>query len=238
MASTSPGLSVSPAFRKAGLLPELLADHLREEIASGALPPGRRLVEQELAGALQVSRVPLREAFRILSSEGLVTLSPHRGAEVSGTSQEELEELFEVRAMIEARAAALAASRASPDQLSQLDRLVARMTAAIRGKDTVSYYRASAAFHDLLVDAAGNRSLARVYAQIKVRFRRYQMVLSAVADSPTRSNQEHASVLKAIAGRDPVAAAAHAENHIEALVRRYRKAQSNQAGAATRALAA
>lgn len=234
MASTPPGLSAPAAFRKAGLLPELLADHLREEIASGALPPGRRLVEQELASSLQVSRVPLREAFRILCSEGLVTLSPHRGAEVSGTSQEELEELFEVRAMLESRAAALAASRASAEQVSQLEQLVARMTAAIRGKDTVAYYRASAAFHDLLVDAAGNRTLARVYAQIKVRFRRYQMVLAAVAESPARSNQEHAGVLKAIAGRDPVAAAALAESHIEALVLRYRKAQSKPA----RALAA
>jgi DNA-binding GntR family transcriptional regulator len=238
MASTPSGLSAPAAFRKAALLPELLADHLREEIASGALPPGRRLVEQELAGALRVSRVPLREAFRILCSEGLVTLSPHRGAEVSGTSQEELEELFEVRAMIEARAAALAASRASPDHIAQLEQQVARMAAAIRGKDTVAYYRASAAFHDDLVDAAGNRSLARVYAQVKVRFRRYQMVLAAVAESPARSNQEHASVLKAITNRDPAAASALAEDHIEALVRRYRKAQSSQARAAARAFAA
>lgn len=238
MASTPSGLSAPTAFRKAGLLPELLADHLREEIAKGALQPGRRLVEQELAGAMQVSRVPLREAFRILCSEGLVTLSPHRGAEVSGTSQEELEELFEVRAMIESRAAGLAASRASPDQLSQMEQLVARMTAAIRGKDAVAYYQASAAFHDILVDAAGNRSLSRMYAQIKVRFRRYQMVLAAVPESPTRSNQEHASVLKAIAERDSISAAALAEHHIEALVQRYRKAQSNQARAAARALTA
>ena len=107
---------VAPTFQRAGLLPERLADHLRDQIASGALAPGRRLVEQDLAGALQVSRVPLREAFRILCAEGLVTLSPHRGAEVSSTSQEELEELFEVRAMLESRAAVLAARRAAPQQ--------------------------------------------------------------------------------------------------------------------------
>lgn len=223
-----------PAFRKAGLLPELLADYLRDRIASGALPPGHRLVEQEVAGALQVSRVPLREAFRILCAEGLVTLSPHRGAEVSATSQEELEELFEVRSMIESRAAALAAERATPAQLQEMRQLVARMGAAIRSGDTVAYYQGAARFHDAVVEAAGNGSLARLHSQIKVKFRRYQMALSSVAEFPARSNQEHARLVKAIAERDPASAAGHAAEHVEALVQRYRRSRSAKSPAAAR----
>jgi DNA-binding GntR family transcriptional regulator len=216
-------------FRKAALLPELLAEHLREQIASGVLQPGRRLVEQELAGALQVSRVPLREAFRILCAEGLVTLSPHRGAEVSGTSQEELEELFEVRAMLESRASALAAERASEAQLKHLQQLLAQMASAIRNRDTVGYYQGAAAFHDAVMEAAGNGSLARLHSQIKIKFRRYQIMLAGVAESPARSNQEHALLVKAMMNRDPAGAAACAQQHVEALVQRYRKAQLGKA---------
>lgn len=219
---------VAPTFQRAGLLPERLADHLRDQIASGALAPGRRLVEQDLAGALQVSRVPLREAFRILCAEGLVTLSPHRGAEVSSTSQEELEELFEVRAMLESRAAVLAARRAAPQQIEQLQQLVDAMAMAIRAKDTVGYYRAGARFHEVLVEAAGNHSLSALHAQVGTRLRRYQIALSALPGSPARSNQEHAQLLEAIVLRDSARAAALAEQHVEALVQRYRKAQSRR----------
>lgn len=222
------------AFRRAGLLPELLADHLREQIASGALLPGHRMVEQELSSALKVSRVPLREAFRILCAEGLITLSPHRGAEVSATSQEELEELFEVRSMIESRAAALASERASESQLREMQQLVAQMALAIRGRDTVAYYQGAARFHDAVVEAAANSSLARLHSQIKVKFRRYQMALSSVTEFPARSNQEHARLVQAIAERNPASAAALAEDHVEALVQRYRKSRSASIPAAPR----
>lgn len=224
-----------PAFRKAGLLPELLADHLRERIANGSLAPGQRLVEQEFATELKVSRVPLREAFRILSAEGLVTLSPHRGAEVSTTSQEELEELFEVRALVEARAAMLAAQRAGPAQVQALSTILAEMSAAIREGNTVAYYRGAARFHDAVMAAGGNRTLARVYAQLKVRFSRYQMVLAGLGDSPTRSNQEHAQILRAIEQGDGERAAAVAENHVTALVTRYRKQAKRQASSRLKA---
>lgn len=219
---------VSTLFQRVGLLPERLADHLRDQIASGALASGRRLVEQELTDALQVSRVPLREAFRILCAEGLVTLSPHRGAEVSSTSQEELEELFEVRAMLESRAAALAARRAAPEHLEQLQQLVGAMGKAIRARDTVGYYHAGARFHEVLVEAAGNRSLTALHAQVGTRLRRYQIALSALPESPARSNQEHAQLLEAIEQRDSGRAAALAEQHVQALVQRYRKAQSRR----------
>lgn len=212
-------------FQKAGLLPELLADHLRERIASGSLKSGQRLVEQEFANELQVSRVPLREAFRILSAEGLVTLAPHHGAEVSTTSQQELEELFEARGMVESRAASLAAQRATPSQVQQVSALHAEMSLAIQDGDTVSYYRGAARFHSAVVEASGNQTLVRVYAHLKVRFSRYQLALASLEESPESSNQEHLQILRAIERGDAAHAAAIADEHVEALVSRYRMSQ-------------
>ena len=80
------------ALRAASLLPERIAESLRAEILANRLEPGARLGEQELATRLGVSRVPLREAFRMLEGEGLVTIEPHRGAVVSGRSDAELRE--------------------------------------------------------------------------------------------------------------------------------------------------
>src|SRR5690606_16491937 len=84
-------------FTKPDLLPERLADWIREEIVIGRFKPGERLMEQALAKECQVSRVPLREALRIVAADGLVTLAPHRGAIVTPLSDTELIELFGLR---------------------------------------------------------------------------------------------------------------------------------------------
>jgi DNA-binding GntR family transcriptional regulator len=78
-----------------------VADALRARILSGGLPEGRQLRQETLAAELGVSRIPLREAFRRLEAEGLLTIAPHRGAVVSVLSLEEIAELFDLRAMIE-----------------------------------------------------------------------------------------------------------------------------------------
>jgi DNA-binding GntR family transcriptional regulator len=171
------GIAEKPRqFDRQDLLPSRLADFLREEIVSGRLVPGERLVEQTLAERCQVSRVPLREAFRILSTEGLITLSPHRGASVTSLSDEELIDLFEARAAIEGHAAALAASGATAAAIKPLHAVVADMRRAIAAGDITSYYALAGTFHGGLIAACKNTVLQRLFDQIRRQLRRYQAV--------------------------------------------------------------
>ncbi len=204
------------------LLPERIAASLREAIVSGELPAGTRLVEQDVAKRFGVSRVPLREAFRMLAGEGLVSINPHRGAMVSEVSEGELIELFAVRALIEGHAAARLAAQPDAQALDRLDLMVADMKSAVRRRRFELYYSLAADFHDALVRARGGQVLWQMYEQIRRMLRRYQAVMAGLPESPRRSIIEHEEILAAIRGGDEAAAEHAAKAHVGALVDRYR----------------
>jgi DNA-binding GntR family transcriptional regulator len=205
-------------FSRPDLLPERLADYLRNEIVSGRLKSCERLVEQDIAAQLAVSRVPLREAFRILAAEGLVTIVPHRGAMVSELSDTDLAQLFSVRAGLEAMAARSAAQFASKEQCAEMLDLIDQMHRALSRRNPAAYYSLAASFHDLLLQASGNQVLIKLYNQIKTQFRRYQAAMARIPQLPARSNREHEVIVAAIRKRDPEAAARAAEQHVNSVV--------------------
>lgn len=203
------------------LLPERIAGALRTAIVDGALAPGARLLEQDLATSLGVSRVPLREAFRVLAGEGLVVIQPHRGAVVSQRSDAELRELFEVRSMFESAAARRLAETRPAVALDKLDAMIAEMKAAVRAKDMEAYSGLAARFHDLMVAASDNALLLRLYEQIRTNLRRYQTMMSNLPGSPAESIREHEKILRAIRAGDGTVAALAAETHVDELVGRF-----------------
>lgn len=213
------------ALRTTTLLPQRIAESLRNEILENRLAPGARLAEQELAARLGVSRVPLREAFRMLEGEGLVTIEPHRGALVRERSDTELRELFEVRAMFEARAVALLARSRPAAALEALDSMVAAMKSAMRKRAHQHYLLLAASFHDTLVAQCGNGLLQQLYAQIRLNLRRYQAVMAELPDSPAQSIREHELILAAIRSGDAASAAHAAERHVAALVARFEQSR-------------
>lgn len=213
-------------FQGSELLPERIAGALRQAIVAGDLAPGARLLEQDLSRQMGVSRVPLREAFRVLAGEGLVSIQPHRGALVAEHSDQELRELFAVRAMFESQAARLLAARHDAAALASLDALesmVAGMKSAVRAKKTGEYVALAARFHDALVGECGNALLARFYAQIRTQLRRYQKAMVALPELPAKSIREHEAILAAIRAGKGEAAARLAELHIDELVQRYER---------------
>lgn len=214
-------------FPRPDLLPERLADWIRGEIVAGRMAPGERLVEQALAKRCSVSRVPLREAMRIVAAQGLLTLEPHRGAVVTRLSESELIELFDLRMALEGFAAAAAARRDPKPDLAALHRLNDEMEDCIRAGDAAAYLGKAAAFHDALLAAAGNRLLIESYDRVKVRFRRYQVALSTMPELPPRSVGEHRDILDAITAGDADRARALAEDHIRDLVDAYRRRASD-----------
>lgn len=204
------------------LLAERIAASLRAAIIDGRLQPGTRLTETDLAQRLGVSRVPLREAFRVLEAEGIVTIQPHRGVVISPLSTTEMLELFEVREMIEAKAAELLATHREPAVLDALQAMEDEMRASVNAGDLDAYYLLAAAFHDTLVAGSGNRILGRLHAQIRLQLRRYQMVMSGVPDSPAQSILEHDELLGHIRDGRADDAGRLAREHIRALVMRFR----------------
>jgi DNA-binding GntR family transcriptional regulator len=211
-----------PAFTRSDLLPERLADYLRKEIIAGRLQPGHRLVEQEFATQYGVSRVPLREAFRILAAEGLVTITAHRGATISTLSDEELTQLFYVRAGLEAMAASAAAKQLSKNRTDPMRQAILEMRRSLAKRDLVGYSTQATAFHDFLMEASGNAVLVKLYNQIKTQFRRYQAAMARVPHLPAQSIREHELIVAAIEKRDSAGAAKAAEQHVESVVAQYR----------------
>jgi DNA-binding GntR family transcriptional regulator len=211
------------------LLPERIASSLREAIVSGELGSGTRLVETDIAQRFGVSRVPLREAFRVLAGEGLVTIHPHRGAMVSEVSEGELVELFAARALIEGHAAARLAAQPDAQALARLHTMVADMKSAVRRRRFELYYGLAADFHDALVRARGGQVLWQMYEQIRRMLRRYQAVMAGLPESPRRSIVEHEEILSAIRAGDEDLAERAAKRHVNALVDRYRAANPSKA---------
>ena len=225
----------NPQIRQ--LLPERIASSLREAIVSGELSSGTRLIESELAHRFGVSRVPLREAFRVLAGEGLVSIHPNRGAMVSEVSEAELIELFGARALIEGYAAAQFAARPDPQALERLDLIVADMKSAVRRRRFELYYSLAADFHDALVRARGGQVLWQMYEQIRRMLRRYQAVMAGLPESPRRSIVEHEQILNAIRAGDVEGAERAAKRHVGELVDRYRAATSKPIGHGAREVA-
>jgi DNA-binding GntR family transcriptional regulator len=142
---------------------EQAAESLRGEILSGAIASGTRLGEAELANRLSVSRTPIREALSRLAAEGLVELSPNRGARVATWTTEQLREIFELRLRLEPYAVRQAVPKLTDAQLDELDELATAMNRAGRpgrGQDLNALFELNRAFHGLFIDAAGSPPLA------------------------------------------------------------------------------
>lgn len=205
-------------LQKPDVLAVPIATLLREAIFDQRLRPGERIVERQLAEQWNVSRAPLREAIKQLSAEGLLVVSPHRGASVREVSKKELTELFLVREMIEVTAVRIAAERATESDLIRLQTLVNAMKTAAERRDPPTFSTLGLAFHDELVGLAKNDTLVEMYDVVKLRFRRYQFLLVALPDVPRSSATEHERILAAIRAKDGNRASACVTNHLAHLI--------------------
>jgi DNA-binding GntR family transcriptional regulator len=191
-------------------LREQVRDELRDQINDGRLTPGERLVEQALADEFNVSRIPVREALRMLQTEGLVTTLPRRGAFVAQLNRSDLEHLYDVRAALEVLAFSRAAEHATPQHIKQLGRIVERTLAAANRHHHAEATRLNAEFHETVIAAAGNPYLSSTYGSLTGRLR----WLVNQSREYERHVAEHAGLIEAIAARDPERAGALALAHI------------------------
>jgi DNA-binding GntR family transcriptional regulator len=195
-------------------------DHLRAEILEGRLQPGKELLEVALAEQLGVSRGPLREAISRLAAEGLVTVSPRRGAVVRSLSKEEFLELYQVREALERMAVKLAVPRLTDEQFDELAALNDEMeTHATRNK-VDAFFEANLAFHARLLEASGNNKLQELYRQLLGQLGRYRLRSLTLRGNLQRSVSEHKAILRAARRGDAERAAQLMAEHIRVPQRR------------------
>lgn len=173
---------------------------------------GERLVEDRIAADLGVSRIPVREALRLLVAEGLVEIAPRRGASVAVMSRELAMEMVEVRATLEGLNARLAARRHSPPIIAELETTLADGNAAARRNDAEALVALNARFHESLAKAASNGVLNELTRSLRDRTARLFVGMSKRRAQETWN--EHAKILAAVIAGDEELAALLAVRHV------------------------
>jgi len=197
-------------------LPGLVQRELERMILAGDLPAGAKLREIEVASMLGVSRGPVREAFRALEESGLVRLEKNRGVFVRQIDIDEADQIFELRAVLDEFAGRRAAQNATPAQASELRLLVERMEKAIARGDVDGYHEANLAFHDRIVELAGNPKLTFVYRRLVNELHLHRRAALAQAGILPVSIREHRTIVDHIAARQAAAAGRALHEHVMA----------------------
>ncbi|WP_230532860.1 FCD domain-containing protein [Microvirga roseola] len=183
-------------------------------ILNGSFAPGERINENKLALRLGTSRGPIREAVRALEGSGLVVSIPNRGSFIRQLSIEEALEIYEVRAALFGLAGQLLAERVTEKQIRHMNGLVKDMEEASLRQDFDGYYPLNLAFHEYIIDSAGNATLAQHYRSLVKKLHLFRARSLVQGGGLAVSNLEHREMLSAIAARDPERAYRAHRSHV------------------------
>ena len=186
---------------------------LRDAIVAGVYSPGQRLVEEDLALELEVSRGPIREALHLLAVEGFVEIEPRRGAKVAIFTRKQADDLFVMRLTLEGLVARLAAEHRTEEQLRTLDEVCEAGLVAATQQRTEDLPALNTAFHEALADAADNTLLAEHLSTMSTMIQ--WAYAKRIRERLTDSWGEHRAIVDAVAVRDAVAAEAAAQLHVK-----------------------
>jgi DNA-binding GntR family transcriptional regulator len=195
-------------------LHDTVVARLRDLIVEGILAPGARIAERQLCESLGVSRTPLREALKVLASEGLVELLPNRGARVARLDERDVEDMFQVMGALEALAGALACAHMTEAELAEIAALHYEMLAQYTRRKLPEYFRLNQAIHAAIVAAARNPILAATYQSLAGRIRRARYFANLSEERWRNAVEEHEAILQALQARDGARLARLLEDHL------------------------
>lgn len=196
-------------------LHDQLVTRLRSLIVEGELAPGARVPERELCERFQVSRTPLREALKVIASEGLLELAPNRGARVTDLTLESVEELFPVMGALEGLAGELAAAKITSEGLAEIRALHYQMVLHYERKELAAYFRLNQQIHERILGWSGNPTLVSLYNGLSGRIRRARYVANMSQARWAAAVAEHEEMLKALETRDGQALGAVLKRHLK-----------------------
>lgn len=202
------------ALLRSSSLATAVQQEIERAILRGELVPGAKLNEADLAERLGVSRGPVREAFRMLETAGLVRQEKNRGAFVRHVALDEAMEIYDLRAMIEESVGRALAGAIAPAQLKSLHALVDSMSRAVKAGDADAYHLLNLEFHDRLVEFSGNRKLTSMYRQLINELSLFRRLNLADAKAMPLSASEHDGIVKAIASGNPERAGRAMREHV------------------------
>jgi DNA-binding GntR family transcriptional regulator len=191
-----------------------VAERLRELILSGELEPKSRVNELELCEKFGISRTPLREAIKILATEGLLELLPNRGARVGSVGQGEIEEMIEVVAGLEATAGELACRMASEAEIDAIEAKTLVMGKAMARGDEEAYFRLNREIHEAIMAAARNATLAGIYANLSSRIQRMRYTAHKTPEQWHRAMDEHERMVVHLRAREGAALGRLMRDHV------------------------
>ena len=201
---------------------------LEDEILSGKLKRGETLTETALSTRLGVSRTPLRSALHRLYEEGLVDISPNRGAVVVGIGREELVDIYKIRMRLEGLASAEAAKKISDEDKKRLRDIIELADFYIAKQDAEHLKELDSEFHGIIYKASGSRILYKTLSDLHRNIHFYRKRSLAVADRLERSAAEHKQILSAIERGDALEADRLTSAHIEAALENLLRVSDNQ----------
>ena len=197
-------------------LRDVVFNTLRDAILTGKLVPGERLMENQLAEKLGVSRTPVREALRMLELENLVELVPRKGAQVLDMSEKDIVNILEVRSALEGLATSVACKKMTKEDLQQLKNMEVDFEKAVAENDVEHFVDIDEDFHDLIFAATENDKLINIFRNLRIQLYRYRMAQAKNNEtSMSTIVAHHRSIIRAIENHDAEEGASIAQGHIK-----------------------
>lgn len=195
-------------------LRDVVFQTLREAILRGTIKPGERLMEIQLSQQLGVSRTPVREAIRMLELEGLVNMTPRKGAAVAAISEKSLRDVLEVRCALEELSVRLACERMSWEQFEQLRTSNVKFAQVAEGEDITEIAKSDEAFHDIIYYSTDNDKLILLLNQLREQMYRYRIEHIKIKERRSMLIREHQEIIDALRERDSQTAVLVMRRHI------------------------
>lgn len=196
-------------------LRDVVFNTLRQQILTGELKPGERLMEIHLANKLGVSRTPIREAIRKLELEGLVIMIPRRGAEVAQITWKNLKDVLEVRRAMDALSIELSCERITREELEELEKACRNFEDATHTEDIRAVAEADVKLHDIIVKSTRNDRLIQLINNLSEQMYRYRFEYLKDTSSHEALVKEHYHIYQCILNKDIKEASAAAKKHID-----------------------
>lgn len=215
-ANAAPDAADSIALVRSSSLPTLVQRELERKILAGEFPVGAKLNEASVAEMLGVSRGPVREAFRALEVAGLVRLEKNRGVFVRQIGVAEADEIYDLRAVLDEYAGRRATQNASALDVADLRSRLERMERAVGRGDLDTYHDANLAFHDRLVELAGNAKLLALYRRLVNELSLHRRATLDQSGIPSVSLEEHRAIVDCVAAGQAAAAGRLLHDHVMA----------------------
>ena len=179
-----------------------LVERLRDLIVDGSLAAGKKIPERELCERFGVSRTPMREALKVLASDGLVSLAPNRGAWVSKITVVELEEVFPIMGALEGLSGEMACSSINDAQMDRIRKIHNEMITHYEARNLDGYFKANQSIHEAILEAANNPTLSAMYRSLAARIRRARYLANMTEERWADAVDEHEQILAALESRE------------------------------------